>query len=150
MLCGTGLSIFIDTDVSWLCLISPRKQSLIFAMQVFTGFRTLERMNAIRILVANEPRSYREVIAGTIQALHPESEVICVEPDQLDGEVIRLSPHLVLCSELTETVETHARCWVTLYPGGDNYAVIGIDRRRIRIENIEFSTLSLVFSLASA
>ena len=80
----------------------------------------------MRILVANEPRSYREVIASTLQVLRPHLEVILVEPEDLDRDVVRLAPNLVLCSRLTETVETHALAWVVLYPNRETRAVISI------------------------
>jgi hypothetical protein len=80
----------------------------------------------MRILVANEPRSYREVIATTLQVLRPHLEVIEVEPEDLDREVVRLVPNMVLCSRLSEAVETRPIAWVVLYPNGETQAVISI------------------------
>ncbi|MDQ3855611.1 MAG: hypothetical protein M3281_04365, partial [Chloroflexota bacterium] len=74
--------------------------------------------------MANEPRCYREVVAATLGALRPGAEVISVEPTDIDAELARLDPHLVVCSRLTEAVETRAGAWVLLYPDGDNSAVI--------------------------
>jgi hypothetical protein len=84
----------------------------------------------MRILVANEPRSYREVIASTLQVLRPHLEVILVEPEDLDRNVVRLAPNLVLCSRLTEVVETRSRAWVVLYPDMEMRAVIAIAGQR--------------------
>ncbi len=72
----------------------------------------------MRILVANEPCVYREVLAASFQALRPEFEVIEAEPGDLDGEIERLDPHLVVCSELTEAVRSRPLAWVQLYPDG--------------------------------
>jgi hypothetical protein len=80
----------------------------------------------MRILVANEPRAYREVIAGALQVLRPHHEVIVVEPENLDGAVVRLVPELVLCSRLTEVVETRPLAWAVLYPAMDTRALISI------------------------
>src|SRR5690348_11650951 len=55
-------------------------------------------MNSIRILVANEPRAYRDVMAAAFQILCPQHEVISIVPEELDTAVARLDPHLVLCS----------------------------------------------------
>jgi hypothetical protein len=41
------------------------------------------------VLVANEPRAYRETIALALKALRPEAEVIAIEPTDLDAEVKR-------------------------------------------------------------
>jgi hypothetical protein len=70
-----------------------------------------------RIVVANEPRSYREAMAVAWQVLRPEVEVILAEPRDLDAEVARLDPQLVLCSRLTEGLRAGSRAWVVLYRG---------------------------------
>jgi hypothetical protein len=102
-------------------------------------------MDNIRILVANEPRSYREVIAAAVHELRPHAEVITVEPADLDREVVHLEPHLVLCSRLTEVVETRTLAWVLLYPDGEARAVISIAGQRRTVANFAFcSLLSIV------
>jgi hypothetical protein len=78
------------------------------------------------ILVANEPRSYRDVIADALRVQRPHLQVIVAEPEDLDREVVRLSPNMVLCSRLTAAVETHALAWVVLYPNAETRAVISI------------------------
>src|SRR5439155_15198688 len=60
----------------------------------------------MRILVANEPRSYREAIAGAVQVLRPHLAVITVEPEDLDEEVMCHNPGLVLCSRRSRVVES--------------------------------------------
>ena len=50
----------------------------------------------MRILMANEPRSHREVFAGALRALRPHVEVITVKPDALEGEAPRLRPDAVV------------------------------------------------------
>ena len=44
-------------------------------------------MIGLRILVGNEPRSYREAISGAIECMRPDAEVLTVEPEELDLEV---------------------------------------------------------------
>ncbi|MCA1598331.1 MAG: hypothetical protein LC769_04825, partial [Chloroflexi bacterium] len=87
-------------------------------------------MLIMRILLANEPRAYREVIAAAFQALRPNHEVISVTPDDLYAEVERLDPEFVLCSRLTPAVQQHRRSWVMLYPDGETQAIICIDGQR--------------------
>ena len=84
----------------------------------------------MRILVGNEPHFYREVIAATLQELRPHVEVIIVEPEDLDGAVVQHGPQLVLCSRLSEVVETRCLAWVLLYPHGEARVVISIAGRR--------------------
>lgn len=80
----------------------------------------------MRALVANEPRVYREVISDALARLRPLVEVFCcVEAEDLDRDVARFGPHLVICSRLTESVRERCPCWVVLYPEGENRAEIG-------------------------
>jgi hypothetical protein len=96
----------------------------------------------MRMLVANELRAYREAIAGAVQALRPHLEVIAVEPEDLDRDVAHLMPQLVLCSELTEVVETRCLAWVVLYPNGETRAVVNIaGHRRTVAGDLPFARL---------
>ncbi len=59
-----------------------------------------ERRLGIRILVAIEDvyRAYREVIAAGIKVLRPQLEVASAGLEDLEGEIARFDPQLVLCS----------------------------------------------------
>ncbi|HEX6710139.1 MAG TPA: hypothetical protein VF068_07380 [Rubrobacter sp.] len=77
------------------------------------------RVTRRRILVANEPRSYRETFARVFEALRPHVEAIAVDPDALDREALRLRPDLVVCGRVTPTVVAVARCWMELRVEGE-------------------------------
>lgn len=77
------------------------------------------------MLLANEPRVYREVIADALKKLRPLIEVVSCEPEDLDAEVARLEPHLVICSEATGAVKDSSLAWILLYPDGEDRAEIG-------------------------
>ena len=96
------------------------------------------------IVVANEPRAYREALAAALHELRPHIEVICIEPADLDRNVCQYSPRLVLCSRLTEAVETCCNAWILLYPNRENRAVISIAGRRTVVTEVEFSHLLAV------
>ncbi|HKC72744.1 MAG TPA: hypothetical protein VKF37_00885 [Chloroflexota bacterium] len=53
-----------------------------------------------------------------------------VEPEDLDGAVVQRVPQLVLCSRLSEVVETRCLAWVLLYPYGEARVVISLAGRR--------------------
>ena len=91
------------------------------------------------IVVANEPRAYREALAAALHELRPHLEVICIAPADLDAKVSHSSPRLVLCSRLTEAVETCCDAWILLYPNRENRAVISVAGRRTVVTNVEFS-----------
>ena len=67
----------------------------------------------MRILVANEPRLYREVFADAFREFRPHTEVITAEPDILDREVLRFHPDLVIC-DITPTVRAVAYSWIEI------------------------------------
>ena len=93
------------------------------------------------IVVANEPRAYREAFAAVLQALRPHLEVICIEPGDLDGTVAHGRPHLVLCSQLTEAVQMCCDSWILLYPNRKNRALISVAGRWTVVTNIAFPDL---------
>jgi hypothetical protein len=93
-------------------------------------------------LIANGPAMYREVISVALRELRPGIEVFTAEPEDLDGEFVRLLPQLVVCSRLTKRVELHAPVWVELYPDGAPYAVVGsLDGSRRTLPEMDFDTL---------
>ena len=98
-------------------------------------------MNGARILVACELRSYREAIASAFRVLRPGVEVFEVEEEDLDREVGRLDPDLVVCSRLTARVENHAPNWVELYPDYGPRSVVSVRGERSTIEEIQLSDL---------
>ncbi len=77
------------------------------------------------IILANEPRAYREVIAGTLRALHPRLAIAVLEPAELLPRLRRARPALVIHSEVDPGLEIGAPA-VLLYPGGAGHAVVDL------------------------
>jgi hypothetical protein len=98
-------------------------------------------MEKIRVVVANEPRAYRETLADALRSLCPRAEVILIEPAALHQHVRRFTPHLVLGSELDAAMLTGLFSWVDLYPNGERYAVITIGRERTTVDNLDLAGL---------
>jgi hypothetical protein len=99
------------------------------------------RMKGARVLVACELKSYREAIASAFRVLRPGVEVFEVEEEDLDREVERLAPDLVVCSTLSERVEGHVPNWVELYPGCGSRSLVSQRGERSTFEEIELSDL---------
>jgi hypothetical protein len=59
------------------------------------------RWLGIRVLVAFEDqyRAYREVIGAAIRVLRPQVDVTTTDLDDLEAEVARLDPQVVICSQ---------------------------------------------------
>ena len=93
-------------------------------------------------MIANGPSMYREVISATLRELRPGIEVFTAEPEDLEGEFLRLTPQLVVCNRLTQRVEFEASVWIELYPDGASHAVVGNpDGSRTRLPGMDFDTL---------
>lgn len=98
-------------------------------------------MRKTRILVANDPRSYREALAGTIQELRPEVEVCVVSPEKLNGALGAISPDLVICSKLTETIQDGVSVWIELYPDGESLAVVSVEGQHSEYNDLDLLSL---------
>lgn len=68
-----------------------------------------------RVVVANEPRSYREAFAAAFQALRPHLEVIVIEPEDLYREVRRTHPQIVVCGRITSDLKNRIPYWIEFY-----------------------------------
>lgn len=94
-----------------------------------------------RILVAPQFVAEREALAGTLRLMRPTIEVVEVEPEALDAQVVALRPDIVVCSALTEVVETRVAAWAELYPNQEPRAVLSLAGRRWDTPNISFAQL---------
>jgi hypothetical protein len=100
------------------------------------------KATGVRVLIANEPSIYREVISSALEELRPGVEVFTAEPDDLEEEFLRLAPDLVVCSRTTKRVELDAPAWVELYPDGAPYAIVrNLDGSRRTLSRIGFDNL---------
>lgn len=72
---------------------------------------------ALRVLLVNEPLTYREAIAEALRAHKPLAEVHTADPGALDRAVAEHSPHVVVCSRVVPAVEASILAWVELYTG---------------------------------
>ncbi len=81
----------------------------------------------MRVVLANEPRYYREVLAAALRELRPGLEVVEVEPGCLDAAVAAHPARLVVCSAALAALQAGAPAWVLLYPDGADHAVVCLD-----------------------
>lgn len=96
--------------------------------------------SGVQVLVAIEPRSYREVIGCAIAGLRPDISVSVVEPEELLAETARLEPEVVIHSRPEEPL-AGVVTWIgipedpaiptTLYRGGHRSEVSGFDLEKL-------------------
>ncbi len=94
----------------------------------------------MRIVLALEPRSYREAIGIAIRGLRPHVEVAIVEPGVLASEVRRLGPELVICGE-PDTVTPSGRIGWVEYRPYDGYAELSLDGKRSKLADVHLDDL---------
>jgi hypothetical protein len=95
----------------------------------------------VRILLANEPRSYRESIAEALRYVCEGVEVRTTEPAELSRCIQQFTPDMIVCSEATAVVKSSAFIWVELYPGHDAHSSVSIGGRREDYAAIQLSDL---------
>ncbi len=98
-------------------------------------------MPDIRILLGNEPRAYREVLASAFLALRPDLDLLTVESSDLDREIARLAPQLVICTHLSESTRAIVPDWIVLYPDGASLAIASIGGEQTTSNDFSFDTL---------
>jgi hypothetical protein len=99
------------------------------------------RVAALRVLLANEPRSYRESIAAVFRQLRPGLQVKVVEPEALESNVTRFDPDVAVCSRVTDTVRERVPVWVELYPEHAAHSVASEGGRRTEFDEIQLLDL---------
>jgi hypothetical protein len=95
----------------------------------------------LRVLLANEPRSYRESIAAVFRQLRPGLEVKVVEPEALESNVARFDPDVAICSRVTGAVRERVPVWVELYPEHAAHSVASEAGRRTEFAEIQLLDL---------
>ncbi len=98
-------------------------------------------MDKMRVLIANEPRTYRETLVDALWTFRPLVEVHTIEPDGLVAEIERLRPHLVVCSWLSTAVPAGPLSWVVLYPHEENRAEVFTAGDHTTIAGVGFGDL---------
>ncbi|HET7480761.1 MAG TPA: hypothetical protein VFJ72_14745 [Rubrobacteraceae bacterium] len=98
-------------------------------------------MRKTRLLLVNEPLSYRDAIAHVFRELRPNLEVLACDPDDVESGLEALAPDVVICSALTPAIRDGVRVWIELYPGGEPLAVVSIAGERATFSDIELPDL---------
>ncbi len=98
-------------------------------------------MGFLRVVVANELRSYREAIARAMSIARPDIEVYETEPEELNWEVARLRPDFVMCSRVTSVVELRVPVWIELYPNCQAPSRVGVRGKITTLNSVQLADL---------
>ena len=98
------------------------------------GDRSKGKMRVV-IIYVDRHRSYSEAIEGTIRMLRPTLEVEFAHLGELEAELERFEPHLVVCSR-PNTLDPGGRAaWVLLSNEPDEPSEVCIHGRYRKLEN---------------
>ncbi len=101
-------------------------------------------MTRIDVLIANELKLHREVLAYSFRAQRPDIEVRVVPHDDLELVICELRPLVVICSATHTALSTCSPAWIALYPDDRDEAVIHINGVRRVIPNASIHQLIAV------
>ncbi len=93
------------------------------------------------ILLANEPRAYREVLAAALGCLHPQLTIAVLEPADLVPQLRYTRPVLVIYSEADPVVEASAAARVQLHPGGAGHSVVALAGQAATVADFQLGDL---------
>lgn len=108
-----------------------------------------EVAGGLTVLLANEPRSYRESMAAVLRQLRPTLRVEVVEPEALDGSVDRFLPDVAICSHVTGGVRQRVPVWIELYPEHAPHSVASEGGRCTKFDQIQFADLISIVDRAA-
>ena len=77
-----------------------------------------------RIVVANEPRLYRDALAGALQVQCPADETIAVEPEHLEANVAETRPDVVITTTPSPALHAYDGVSLLLYPFENHQVVL--------------------------
>ncbi|HKH10023.1 MAG TPA: hypothetical protein VKA73_02655 [Rubrobacter sp.] len=115
-----------------------------------SGPTSPEAKNGLRVLVANEPRSYREAIAAVLREVRPAARIFEADPSKIDREVARRRPDLVICSRATPAVRDMVAGWVELYPEHGPLSLVYVDGRLSEVEGMDLLALLSIVDRAGS
>jgi hypothetical protein len=89
----------------------------------------------MRILIAVEPKMYRETLAHVLRTNRPDDDIRLTDPGSLDREATSFRPHLIVCGddapEVREEVSVLSWVMVRYHDGLD--ASVFLDERDPRL-----------------
>lgn len=102
----------------------------------------------MRVLLAFDPRLYREAVARMIWEMRPHLAVITTGPDGLDRKLERLEPHLVLLDGSPARIPTGVFAWVRVTSADQLNATACVDGRYSHIERMRVDDLLAIIDEA--
>ena len=98
----------------------------------------------MRVLIAVVQRMYRDTLESVLKQERPHLEVRPADPEDLDRELSRFKPHLLVSSELSGKVEEVVLSWVHILYKDSLSANVRAGERRSTLQDASFEDLLCV------
>jgi hypothetical protein len=79
------------------------------------------------VLLANEPCTYRSLLAAELPFLRPNLRILEIDPAEIDSAVAHLRPDVVICSRVLEKALGLEFAILLLYPDGEDTLIRCVD-----------------------
>lgn len=96
---------------------------------------------ALRVLVAAQLPLERDALTQALTLIRPNFITTEVAPEDLDREIVVVSPHVVICCELTDTIEMRVPVWLVLRPYGAQHSIVSICGSRVEHPVVDLDSL---------
>jgi hypothetical protein len=105
--------------------------------------------DALRIVIANEPRYYREVLAEALRLVRPHTVIRVVAPDVLCRQPADFQPQLVMTNDLECARAVNPTAWI-IFPVDDRQAIgIQIAGYEREVQTLEFADIVAIVDATS-
>ncbi len=98
----------------------------------------------LRVLIVVVPRMFRNTLERVLKEERPNLEVRSADPQDLDREISRFEPQLLLCSELSPKVEEVVISWIHVLYKDSLTANVRVGERRSTLQDPSFEDLLCV------
>ena len=95
----------------------------------------------MRVLIAVVPRMYRNTLERVLKQERPNLEVKSTDPEDLDREMSRFKPHLLVCSELSPKVDDVVLSWVHVLYNDSLSANVRVGERQSTLQDASLEDL---------
>lgn len=95
----------------------------------------------MRILISIAPLMYRQALARSLGQRDPAPEILLCAPKELDEEVDRFRPQLLICHEGTEWLYPFVSAWVVIPYANSLNVHVSLGRKETIVEDISMEEM---------
>jgi hypothetical protein len=95
----------------------------------------------MRVLIAITPAMYQQILALFLKERRPSAEAETTDLANLNPEVERFGPDLLICHKTSTEVRKGVFSWIEIRYTDSMDAIVSIERKATRIEDVKIEDL---------